>query len=93
MSNGLRVFNSAGALAVDISSRLTRLITTLTYSVSAGGSVNISVTDTVNDGTWAVDCVPALGQFPPGVTINSGYITINNTDYSAHSGTLYVFRY
>jgi len=71
MSYGLQVFEASGAKILEVSERLCRLITTFNYYLDAPTSpaqeftvANYAVTDMVNDGTWAVECIPDYTNDP-----------------------------
>ena len=71
MSHGLQVFDASGVKILEVSERLCRLITTFNYYLDAPTSdaqgftaTNYAVADIVNDGTWAVECVPDYTNDP-----------------------------
>lgn len=105
MAYGLQVFDSSGNLEVDVSSRLSRYIGSVTFqtalfdfSSEAPKPQNINFTGISNDGTWFVGNLP--GSI--GIQINTGYITVYSTYLSYLEGyydpatriiTLDIFRF
>lgn len=90
MSYGLRVWDAAGNLTLDVSDRLSRYFGS--YSVTTNGHIdsqNISVPGIADDGTWAVRV--STGAF---VEIFSGYLKVTQTASTATSETttVYVFQ-
>lgn len=100
MSYGLRVWNSSGVLTLDISERLSQVITYGTAAVPANGSINIYVSGMVPGGSWYVFVCPAnIDELPDTAhsilrpAINYGYFTLTNSyTFSGFSIKYTVFR-
>jgi hypothetical protein len=67
---GLRTYTAGGAIAVDISDRLTRSVSSHTVYLD-NSSTTIYVPGMVDDGTWAVFC--ADPRSASGAIIYNGY--------------------
>ena len=100
MSYGLQVWDSAGVLSLDTTHRISRLVTTFSYSVSSPTSYNVAIAGMVNDGTWAAECIPQSGTlFSSGcsvlsTTIHTGYVTVqSNTSGYVKAGIILIWRY
>lgn len=86
MSYGLRVWDSSGALTLDVTNRITRIISSHAFSIGANSMQTISVPGITTDGTWV-----AYAPLAP-CRINSGSVTVYNRFDSALSGILIVLR-
>ena len=86
MSYGLRVWDASGNLTLDVTNRITRIISSHGFSIAANSSQAISVPGITTDGTWI-----AYAPLAP-CTINSGSVTVYNRFTSTLSGTLLVLR-
>lgn len=89
MAYGLRTYDSAGNVVVDITDRLTRFVGSYSISVGANTTIFVSVPGMTNDGTWAytgdVDWLS--------VTISANGLSVRNLNTGqAFSTTLQVFR-
>lgn len=71
MAYGLRVYNSSGLIAIDVSDRLTRFVSSHTTNLN-NSSQDIYVTGLVNDGTWAA----WADNMYASVRIFTGYFTV-----------------
>ena len=93
MSYGLKVWDAAGVLTLDISDRLLRYWGSFPYSFTARSSV-ISIPGMSTDGTWAVGVVPAStsGFVYPILQANQCYLEGYIFDTGTKSGTVYVYR-
>lgn len=89
MSYGLRVWDAAGSLVLDVTDRLTRYHGA--YSCTLGGygtHQDVTVPGIADDGTWAAFTdASALSE------IFSGYVRVTDTvNSSGGTATIYVFR-
>lgn len=99
---GLQVFDSSGALKVDITSALVAIAGVDSVTISANSSVQINIAGLDNSGVWKVFLEGFLysGGFPlyyaisqPSVAYSSGYYTLTNNDSNyTWSGTSFVYR-
>ncbi len=95
---GLQVFNSSGALILDISSRLPRFVMSgLTSTIASGASTNITVTDMQNTDNWLVFAIDSdvnrTSFIAYTITKNNGFFTITNSMAETTASFYYwVFR-
>jgi len=99
MSYGLEVFNSSGALTLDISERLSQVITYGQVTVPAGSGVNITVSGMAQNNGWFVFVCPANFSEPSDAGFNvlhpviySGYFRINNGGAVSYTVKYSVYR-
>lgn len=89
MAYGLQTFFGNGALQLNITDRLTRLVQSNYVYLNARSSTTIYVPGMANNGRWGV-----LAGSPFAVSIGNGYYTVFNAEYDYGSGiTLMVFQY
>ena len=89
MAYGLRTYDSAGNVVVDITDRLTRFVGSYSISVGANTTIFVSVPGMTNDGTWAY-----IGDVDyMSITISTNGLSVQNVSTNtAYSTTLQVFR-
>jgi hypothetical protein len=92
MSFGLQLFNQAGTLVLNISSRVLRFVTFgTTGTVSPGSSVTITIPGMENNDSWNVQYTNYLQGST--MTINSGSFTLfNNDPFTSAQFEYWVFR-
>lgn len=93
MSFGLRVWDAAGNVALDIGDRVMRYISSHSYTIPTNStSISISVPGMVNDGTWVV--VPAGIEIHHWAVVGSNLFTMARLgDQGNESSIALVFRY
>lgn len=100
MSYGLRVWNSSGVLTLDISERLSQVISYGTATVPAGSYVNVSVSGMAQNDGWFVFVCPLNFYEPSDAGFNvlhpviyNGYFRLNNSSsYESYAVKYTVFR-
>jgi hypothetical protein len=94
MSYGLQIFDSAGSLNFDTSSRLIRIVGKYTGTATPNVSIPVTVPGAVNDGTWFGICCSSSTTYS--TTIGVGVITLGigvlDIGVSSISWTLIVCR-
>jgi hypothetical protein len=96
MSYGFAIYKANGSLMFDLTNRLSRLHTTVSYSIFSNTSQYVTIPGLSTDGTWAVIALRAsvVGSFQEVIT----YITANTLQIfcppycNGHSGTVLVYR-
>jgi hypothetical protein len=99
---GLQVFDSAGALKVDVTSALVAVAGIDSITLAPSASVQINITGLDNSGLWKVflDGQFYSGTNPiytsvvyPTITYSNGYYTLTNTDSTySWAGTAFTYR-
>jgi len=95
MAFRLQIFKANGALAFDTSQghRLSRLHAHIGYSITPGGTVNLSVPGVALDGTWAVVPVPTGGFNLVEITFSANTVTLHCPGWAGgHSSSILVYR-
>lgn len=83
MSSGLRVYDSNGAVTLDVTDRVLRVIH-VELVQAKDPPRNIYIPRLVAGSAWAVGTCPVATQSPPLVAVYTGYITVQGGCYGAN---------
>ena len=91
MSYGLRLYNTAGDLELDVSDRLTRFHSIISVpALGAGGSLFIPISGMSTDGTWFLSLSKVIRNVI--IQIVSGGIQVSTNGFATLSFNVLVFR-
>jgi len=90
MSFGFQTRDASGNPLLTITDRITRFIASYTFSISAGQTINTSVTGMSQDGTWFLVCQPTNVLTALTYSIQNGFFSVNSP--SSTTVTALVFR-
>lgn len=89
MAFGIEIRGASGQLTLALTSRLLRYVGTATFSVSAGGYVDVSVPGCAPDGTWVAFCTSTDAA----AAVFTNYIRVFSTSVLVDaSGSLIIGR-